>query len=140
MSQSKAYIVAVQCHIVKERCSGYLCERAFSERSGAFSCYPADAPLRFLSLTCGGCCGRGVQRKLSNLIRQIGKKEGIGKEQIAVHLSSCAAFESFHGPECPHKDYLKTIICDKLGLDLVEGTRISKLSEKRRESGEYKPR
>ncbi|MCP4650485.1 MAG: CGGC domain-containing protein, partial [PVC group bacterium] len=34
------YIVVVQCHIVKERCSGYLCEYAFSKRTGSFSKYP----------------------------------------------------------------------------------------------------
>ena len=134
----KNYIVVVQCHIVKERCSGYLCEYAFSERSGKFAEYPKDSSTRFLSLTCGGCCGRAVHRKLSNLIKQIKNKETIEKGQIAVHLSSCISNDNFHGPPCPHKDYLKTMICDKLGLDLVMGTRVSELAEKRRKDGEYR--
>ncbi len=134
----KNYIVVVQCHIVKERCSGYLCEYAFSERSGKFAEYPKDPSTRFLSLTCGGCCGRAVHRKLSNLIKQIKNKETIEKGQIAVHLSSCISNDNFHGPPCPHKDYLKTMICDKLGLDLVMGTRVSELAEKRRKDGEYR--
>ena len=41
------YIVVVQCHIVKERCSGYLCEYAFSERTGSFSKYPKDVQFVF---------------------------------------------------------------------------------------------
>ena len=138
--KNKDYVVVVQCHIVKERCSGYFCEYAFSERTGAFSGYPADGQIRFLSLTCGGCCGRAVHRKLANLIKQIGKRDHIEKRKIGVHLSSCISFDSYHGPECPHKDYLKTIICKKLGLDVVEGSRISALTDRRRKEGKYKDR
>ncbi len=131
------YVVAVQCHIVKERCSGYLCEHAFAERSGGFAVYPTDAKLRFLSLTCGGCCGRAVHRKLSNLIRQIEKREGIRKEEITVHLSSCISNDNYHGPPCPHKDYLRALIHDKLGLHIRETTRISQAAQKRRQEGTY---
>jgi len=34
--KEKDYIVIVQCHIVKERCPGYFCEKAFNERTGGF--------------------------------------------------------------------------------------------------------
>ena len=132
------YLVVVQCHIVKERCSGYLCENAFFERSGSFSDYPKDASIRFLSLTCGGCCGRAVHRKLSNLLKKIKQKENIEKDEIQVHLSSCISFDSYHGGPCPHKEYLETLICDKLGLDCIDGSRISKLTEIRRKEGLYK--
>ncbi len=135
-----AYVVVVQCHIVKERCSGYLCEHAFSQRTGGFSDYPSDAPIRFLSLTCGGCCGRAIHRKLSNLISQLKKKEDVDKEHIRVHLSSCIAFDSHHGPPCPHKDYLRTMIADKLGLEIIEGSRVSALTDKRRTDGLYECR
>jgi hypothetical protein len=37
---NKDYIAIVQCHIVKERCSGYFCERAFHHRLGGFAVYP----------------------------------------------------------------------------------------------------
>lgn len=139
MSKIK-YIVVVQCHIVKERCSGYLCEHSFSHRLGLFSNYPKEDSIRYISLTCGGCCGRAIHRKLSNLIKQIKKKEDIDKDQIQVHLSSCISFDSYHGGECPHKDYLKNLICDKLKLNCIEGSRISDLTEKRRKEGIYKPR
>ncbi|HJO96016.1 MAG TPA: CGGC domain-containing protein [Victivallales bacterium] len=135
--KDKDYIVVVQCHIVKERCSGYLCERAFFHRTGLFEDYPEGKPVRFLSLTCGGCCGRALHRKLSNLIKKIKMKEKISKDRIGVHLSSCISFESYHGPECPHKEYLKEMIVVKSGLELIEGSNISKLTEKRRVEGIY---
>ena len=133
------YVVVIQCHIVKERCSGYYCEYAFSYRNGAFECYSSDSNLRILTMTCGGCCGKAVHRKLTNLLRQMKKKENIKKENIIVHLSSCIAFESYHGNECPHKDYIKSLI-GKIGLEIKEGSRISEITEKRREKGIYKKR
>lgn len=133
----KSYIIIVQCHIVKERCSGYFCEKAFFERNGRFAGYPADSPIRMLNMTCGGCCGRAVHRKLSDFLNAIKEKEGIAKDRIVVHLSSCIVKENFHGPQCPHLDYLKDLIGNKHGLDIVEGSRISKISEARREKGIY---
>jgi predicted metal-binding protein len=133
----KDYVVVVQCHIVKERCSGYFCERAFTERTGGFSDYPAEQKLRFLPLTCGGCCGRAVHRKLSDLLKYAKKKEKIDKDKIVVHLASCITKDNYHGPPCPHKDYLVTMITEKLGLDIKEDTSISKAAEKRREEGVY---
>ena len=132
----KEYIVIVQCHIVKERCSGYNCERAFHERTGGFAGYPKDKAYRILNLTCGGCCGRAVHRKLSNLIRQIKKAEGITKDRIIVQLSSCITKDNFHSSPCPHLDYLKSLIA-KLGLDLSEDTYIYEKSETRRKAGLY---
>jgi predicted metal-binding protein len=132
----KDYIVIVQCHIVKERCSGYNCERAFNERTGGFAAYPKEKAYRMLSLTCGGCCGRAVHRKLSNLIRQINKAEGITKDRIVVQLSSCITKDNFHSSPCPHLNYLKSLIA-KLGLDIREDTYISKESEIRRKAGLY---
>jgi predicted metal-binding protein len=112
--KDKDYVAIVQCHIVKERCSGYNCELAFNERIGGFSVYPKDKTYRVLNLTCGGCCGRAVHRKLSNLIRRIKKQEGISKDRIVVQLSSCITKDSFHSSPCPHLDYLKGLIA-KLG-------------------------
>jgi len=132
----KDYVVIVQCHIVKEHCSGYLCEKAFHERAGGFSIYPSNKEIRTLTLTCGGCCGRALHRKLSHLTRQIKKKEGVQKEQIAVQLSSCITQDNFHAPPCPHLDYLKALIA-KLGLDVFENTYISAKSEERRRAGIY---
>ncbi len=135
--KDKDYIVIVQCHIVKERCSGYMCERAFHERTGGFANYPADKAFRTLYLTCGGCCGRALHRKLNNLIHKSKNKEGIEKDTIVVKLSSCITRDSFHGPACPHLDYLKKLI-GKLELDVCEHTSISQKAEKRREQEIYK--
>jgi len=134
--KDKDYIVIVQCHIVKERCSGYNCERAFNQRTGGFSAYPEDKAYRMINLTCGGCCGRAVHRKLNNLIRQINKTEGIKKDRIVVQLSSCITKDNFHSSPCPHIKYVKGLIA-KLGLDVRDDTYINEKSEKRRKEGLY---
>ena len=136
MENEKDYIAIVQCDIVMERCSGYLCEKAFHERIGGFAGYPSDREYRTLYLTCGGCCGLAVHRKLSNLIHKIEAKEGIGKERIVVQLASCITKDNYHGPPCPHVDYMKTLI-GNLGLDVREATSISPKAEARREAGRY---
>jgi predicted metal-binding protein len=133
----KAYIVVVQCDIVMQRCSGYLCEHAFNERKGGFSSYPKEKVFRTIYMTCGGCCGRAVHRKLADLIRMIQKAEKVEKGAIVVHLASCITRDNYHASPCPHLDYLKGLIEGKLGLDLVEDTYISKTSEKLREKGVY---
>lgn len=133
---TKEYVVILQCHIVKERCPGYLCEKALRERTGGFADYPKDKALRYLSITCGGCCGRASHRKLTNLLRTIAKKEGITKDRIVVQLSSCMAKDNYHVPPCPHLDYIKTLI-ERIGLDVREGTVISEKSEQRRRGGTY---
>jgi predicted metal-binding protein len=134
--KDKKYVAIVQCHIVKERCSGYNCERAFNERIGGFSIYPREKVYRMLNLTCGGCCGRAVHRKLSNLIRRIKKQEGMEKDSIVVQLSSCITKDNFHSSQCPYLDYLKGLI-GKLGLDVREDTFINKTSEEQRKAGRY---
>lgn len=133
----KEYIVVVQCHIVKEVCSGYYCEKAFHDRSGGFADYPPDRPMRILYLTCGGCCGKAVHRKLSNFLKKAQKNEGIVKDQVVVHLSSCITRDNYHAPRCPHIDYIKALIA-RFGLDVREDTRISKKAQQRREAGIYK--
>jgi len=133
----KKYIVVVQCDIVMERCSGYLCEKAFQSRNGGFAAYPTDRSYRTLYMTCGGCCGRAVMRKLNDLTRMISKEEGIEKRDIVVHLASCITRDNYHAPPCPHLGYLKTLIRDKMALDLVEDTYISQTSEKHRAGGRY---
>ena len=132
----KDYIVLVQCDIVKQRCPGYLCEKAFHERGGGFALYPKDKSYRIISLTCGGCCGRAIHRKLTNLCRTADRKEGITKERIVVQLSSCMTKDNFHAPPCPHLDYIKTLI-SRIGLDFCCDTVISEKAERRRESGLY---
>ena len=133
----KEYIVIVQCYIVKQRCSGYNCEKAFHHRIGGFERYPKDKAFRTLYMTCGGCCGRATHRKLGNLAKQIKKKEGVDKDKIVVHLSSCITKESYHGSPCPHLSYLNELI-GQLGLDVIQDTAISEKAEQRRKKGVYR--
>jgi predicted metal-binding protein len=133
----KQYVVVVQCHLVKQRCSGFFCEKSFHERTGGFASYPKNKPLRSLYMTCGGCCGLAVHRKLTQLVSQLKKNEEMEKSRIAVQLASCVTRDNYHGPPCPHLDYIKTLI-SRLGLDFYEDTRISDLSQRRRADGVYR--
>ena len=131
------YIAIIQCHIVTEKCPGFFCENAFTKRMGAFAKYKSNKDLRCVTITCGGCCGRAVHRKLALLLKTLKNREGIQKDDVMVHLSSCVAFDNYHAPPCPHIEYLKKLIADKLGLKIDYGTKISDLSEKRRGEGRY---
>lgn len=133
----KDYVVIVQCHIVKERCSGYVCEKSFHERAGGFADYPKDRPMRMIFMTCGGCCGRALHRKLANLVKKIGAKEQIDRSRIIVQLSSCITKDNYHGPACPHLGYLKELL-GKLNLDFGCDTVISQKAEQRRAEGKYR--
>ena len=132
----KEYLVIVQCEIVKQRCPGFLCEKAWHERTGGFADYPADKSYRVIHLTCGGCCGRALHRKLTQLKRSLKKHDNIEKDKIVVQLSSCITKDNYHATPCPHKDYIKTLI-EKIGIDYREDTVIDDKSEKRREEGVY---
>lgn len=137
-SFDRDYLVIVQCHLVAQRCPGYYCEKAFHTRSGGFVHCPPEKPLRSLYLTCGGCCGRALHRKLSRLLRVLNKEEQVTKDRVAVQLSSCITNDSYHGPPCPHLDYLKGLIT-RLGLPVFDGTIVSPITERRRGEGLYAP-
>jgi predicted metal-binding protein len=134
---NKDYIVILQCDVVKQRCPGYLCEKAFTERTGGFANYPADKQFRIINMSCGGCCGKATHRKLMLLKRTIKKKENIEKDRILVQLSSCMTKDNYHSTPCPHLDYIKGLIA-KIGIDVMEDTVISERSEERRKQGIYK--
>ncbi len=133
---NKEYMVVLQCDIVKQRCPGYYCEKAFHERTGGFAAYPKDKGCRVIYMTCSGCCGRAVHRKLTLLKRKLKQKEQIEKDKILVQLSSCMTKDNYHAPPCPHLDYIKELI-SRIGIDVMEDTVISETSEKRREEGVY---
>jgi predicted metal-binding protein len=134
---NKDYIVILQCDIVKQRCPGYLCEKAFTERTGGFANYPTDKQFRVINMSCGGCCGKATHRKLTLFKRTIKKKENIEKNRILVQLSSCMTKDNYHSTPCPHLDYIKDLIA-KIGIDIMEDTVISERSEDRRKQGIYK--
>ena len=133
----KKYIAVVQCQIVLERCSGFLCEKSFHDRSGGFEELEKDKEYRVVHLGCGGCCGRAVQRKIYDLIGTSNEYDKINKDEILVKFSSCITKESYHGPKCPHLDYLVDLM-KKLKVDVSFDTHISDISEERRTKGVYK--
>ncbi len=134
--KEKDYLVVLQCAIVKERCPGYFCEKAFTERTGGFAAYPKDKTYRKINLTCGGCCGKATHRKLTLLKRNIKEKEDIETGRIVVQLSSCMTKDNYHSPPCPHLDYIKTLIA-RIGIDVCQDTEINETSEKNRKDGKY---
>ncbi len=133
----KGYVVVVQCdQVVHEVCPGFLCEHAFNGRMDAFARYPTEQKLRYISISCGGCPGRAVLRKLQNLKDNFKKREQLSPDFGVVHLSSCTTRHNHHGPRCPHIDYIKEQVA-RASFDCIEDSRISKLSEKRRQEGIY---
>jgi predicted metal-binding protein len=132
----KEYIAVVQCEIVKQRCPGHLCEKAFDDRTGGFAVYPKNKKYRMLAITCGGCCGKATHRKLGLLLKTLKKRDGFTKDQVVVQLSSCITKDNYHSTPCPHIDYIKGLLA-KLSLDVLEDTEIAKQSEKKREKGIY---
>jgi predicted metal-binding protein len=135
--QDKQYIVVVQCEIVKQRCSGYFCEKAFHERTGGFARYDKDKAYRINYVTCGGCCGRAVQRKVTHLARKLKKNEGFDRDVIVVQLASCITKDNYHSPRCMFADYMKELLA-RAGLECREDTHTSELAERRRGEGRYK--
>lgn len=127
-------VVVIQCDIVCRKCSGYPCANAFYNREGKFTEYPDGT--RYMSFTCGGCCGMGVAGKLEDLLRKL-KRYQQDKNDVTVHLASCIVSDNYHNPPCPHKAYIKEII-ERKGFPVVLGSYISKAASKKRELGIYK--
>ena len=132
----KTYIVVVQCDIVMQRCPGFYCERAFFGRNGGFAGL-GEQPCRMVYLTCGGCCGRALNRKLALLVQKAQKTDQIQPAQILVKFSTCITKDNHHGPKCPHLDYMTQLV-DKLHLDYSFDTHISTKAEQRRAEGIYR--
>ncbi len=137
----KDYVVVIQCdRAMNQVCAGFQCEWAFSARRDAFARYPANTPeksVRYLSMSCGGCPGRAVTRKLVNVAKGLKKREGRGSESVAVHLASCVTRSNHHGPRCPHIDAIKRQAALAGFPDVIEDSRISPMAEQRRAEGAY---
>lgn len=127
-------VVIIQCEQVQKRCSGYNCTHAFYTRDGKFADYPDET--RYMSFTCGGCCGAGLTVKLENLKKRLRRFQEDGQE-IIIHLSSCMVSDNYHKPPCPHLEYIMSLL-EKKGFTVVKGTYISKTASKKREAGIYK--
>ncbi|MCX7711565.1 MAG: CGGC domain-containing protein [Clostridia bacterium] len=129
------YVVIVQCDIAHKRCSGFACTNAFYNKDDVFAGY--EDSVRYISFTCGGCCGKGIASKLEHLSKRLKSKNDIGKDDVVVHLSSCIVTDNYHYDRCPHADYIKSIVVKKGFRNIIEGSYISKGATKKRAEGIY---
>lgn len=129
------YVVIIQCDIARQRCSGFACTNSFYNRDEKFENY--DENIRYISFTCGGCCGKGVASQLEHFTKKSAAKNGLKKEEVAVHLSSCMVTDNYHYSRCPHVDYIKKIVAKKGYQCVVEGSYISNGAKKKRAAGIY---
>ena len=130
------YCVIIQCDIANKRCSGFACTNAFYNRDEKFNNYAEDT--RYISFTCGGCCGKGIASKLEHFSKHLKSKTDISNDEVVIHLSSCMSTDNYHYDRCPHIEYLKNIIAKKGFNNLIEGTYVSKGATRKRELGQYK--
>ena len=126
-------VVIIQCDAVQKKCSGFACMNSFYERSGKFAGYDDDA--RYISFTCGGCCGVNVAMKLEHLTKKL-RRHKMDTKDVVVHLASCVVSDNYHTPPCPYVDYLKAIV-EKKGYPLVCGSYISQTAERKRQKKLY---
>lgn len=129
------YVVIVQCDIAHKRCSGFACTNAFYNKEESFKNY--DDATRYISFTCGGCCGKGIAAKLEHFSKKLKSKNNISKDEVVIHLSSCMVTDNHHYDRCPHMDYIKGIISKKGYKNVVEGSYISQTAKRKREEGVY---
>ena len=117
--ENKKFVVIIQCELVHKKCSGFACTDSFYNRDEMFKSYKENT--KYISFTCGGCCGKLVSGKLSHFSKKILKKTDYKKDEVIVHLASCMTSDNYHSDRCPHIDYIKDIIV-KRGYDFLEGT------------------
>lgn len=133
--ENEKFVVIVQCELAHKKCSGFACTNSFYNKEDFFKNYPQTS--KYISFTCGGCCGKSVSAKLMHFSKKLLKKTDIKKENVVVHLASCMTTDNYHYDRCPHIDYIKNIVT-KRGYKLVEGSYHSKGAEIKRENGIYK--
>lgn len=129
-------VIIVQCDKVTHKCSGFACTKSFYERSGKFDAYaPED---RYLSMSCGGCCGADMAAKIEHLNHKLDKAAGFAsREDVVFHLASCIVSDNYHRGPCPFQNYLKSII-ERKGYPVVKGSYISQRAAAKRAQGIYK--
>lgn len=130
-------LVIIQCEDVVKRCSGFLCMNDFYERIGKFENYSDLNKVRYMSMTCGGCCGNLLTPKLENLTMRL-KKANIDKNNVIIHFASCICSDNWHRQPCPFMNRMKMLLLRKGFNNIVLGTHISKKAEIKRQSGIYK--
>ena len=115
------YVLIIQCDIARQRCSGFACTDSFYNRAGFFKDCGYAHGVRYIALTCGGCCGASLASKLEHFSKKLIKATGIKKHD-----------------RCPHLDYIKALVLKKGFKNIVEGTFQSENATKKRAAGIYK--
>ena len=128
-------VVIIQCDDVVKRCSGFLCMNDFYEKTGKFENYSEE--IRYMAITCGGCCGNLLTPKLENLGMRL-KKAHIEKDDVVIHFASCVCSDNAHRLPCPFMNRMKALLNRKGFNNIVLGTHISKKAEEKRQAGIYK--
>jgi len=128
-------VVIIQCEDVVKRCSGFFCMNDFYERQGKFENYSDDT--RYMTITCGGCCGNLLTPKLENLGRRLSKAD-LTKDDVVVHFASCVCSDNSHRLPCPFMNRMKALLNRKGFNNIVLGTHVSQKAEEKRNSGIYK--
>ena len=131
----KKLVVIIQCEDVVKRCSGFLCMNDFYDRTGKFEGYPDE--VRYMSITCGGCCGNLLTPKLENLGMRL-RKANMNKDDVVIHFASCVCSDNSHRLPCPFINRMKALLNRKGFNNIVNGTHISKKAEEKRQEGIYR--
>lgn len=129
------YVIIIQCEIAHRRCSGFACTQSFYEKEDTFKNYKDD--VKYISFTCGGCCGKGIAAKLEHFSKKNKKINNISKDEVVVHLASCMTTDNHHYDRCPHAEYIKNLVLKKGYKNIIEGSYFSKNASKKREKGIY---
>ena len=105
-------------------------------KEGMFEKYEDD--IRYISFTCGGCCGKSLAAKLEQFSNKSRAFNNTNKDDVFIHLSSCMVTDNHHSDRCPHVEYIKGIIIKKGYKNIVEKSYIYGNTETKREKGIYK--
>ena len=135
IEKSPELVVIIQCDDVVKRCSGFLCMNDFYERTGKFENY--SEKVRYMAITCGGCCGNLLTPKLENLGMRL-RKANINKDDVVIHFASCVCSDNAHRLPCPFMNRMKALLKRKGFNNIVLGSHISKKAEAKRQAGIYK--
>lgn len=128
-------VVIIQCEDVVKRCSGFWCMNDFYERTGKFTDYPEDT--RYMTMTCGGCCGNLLTPKLENLGMRL-RKANMNKDDVVIHFASCVCSDNSHRLPCPFMNRMKALLQRKGFNNIVLGSHISKKAQEKRDAGIYR--
>lgn len=135
IDNSPELVIIIQCEDVVKRCSGFLCMNDFYDKTGKFEGYPDET--RYMSITCGGCCGNLLTVKLENLGMRL-RKANMNKDDVVFHFASCVCSDNAHRIPCPFMNRMKSLLNRKGFSNIVSGTHISKKAEEKRKAGIYK--